>query len=386
MSLTILSCCSGRTAKIGLAEFFEIWGGSPSLKLPGVWFHWVNRAMMLAAWREVGFAGGRIDSSQIDRTHFIDRVALGSPSSSTRAMSTHRVDEVVKTPPGVRGKSLAGMMAKFDAVKTHAKSLEARVEELESAEFDPEQVPFLTKPKEIEQNEKRDRSQVDMSLYEGGSASLRNVRKTVGTKRKVVADKAAAVEGRKDERAAKRTEETDAAAKLLTDFDRCFQVCACDLHPCPMQGMKCCATCREAGRPSIKPRLCVVRECVAARKGSEPLALTFVPPVLALTGVEPLLTATEGAAEDAAEDATAEAVGGAEEVMPVPRVWVSTEVRCDWACADAVLTAEEIEVGYCSGRRCKAKMHPECFLHHAGEAGAALGDLVCFCRACWATQ
>ena len=160
MSLTILSCCSGRTATIGLAEFFEIWGGSPSLKLPGVWFHWVNTAMMLAAWRKVGFAGGRIDASQIDRTHFIDRITLASPSSSTRAMSTQRVDEVVKTPPGARGKSLAGMTAKFDAVKTHALSLEAQIEKLESAQMLPDEVPFLMRPKEIDQREKRDRSQV----------------------------------------------------------------------------------------------------------------------------------------------------------------------------------------------------------------------------------
>jgi hypothetical protein len=149
--------------------------------------------------------------------------------------------------------------------------------------------------------------------------------------------------------------------------------------------MKCCATCREAGRPSIKPRLCVVRECVAARKGPAMLALTFVPPALALTGPA-LLHHTEAAAEDTAEDAEAEATSTRDEVMPAPRVWERTEIRCDWACAHPVLTAEEIEVGYCSGRRCKAKMHPECFLHHTGEAGAACGDLICFCQACWAKQ
>ena len=34
-------------------------------------------------------------------------------------------------------------------------------------------------------------------------------------------------------------------------------------------------TCRAAGRPWVKPRQCVVRECVAARKGPALLAFTF---------------------------------------------------------------------------------------------------------------
>jgi len=59
-----------------------------------------------------------------------------------------------------------------------------------------------------------------------------------------------------------------------------------------MAGMKACDTCRAAGRPYIKPRVCVVRECVAARKGPELLRLTHEPPTpmpLALTApAEPL--------------------------------------------------------------------------------------------------
>ena len=63
---------------------------------------------------------------------------------------------------------------------------------------------------------------------------------------------------------------------------------------------------------------------------------------------------------------------------------------CDWAacggCAQPEMTDEELEHGYCSGRRCKAKFHPECFLRHAGEAAAALDSVSAFCRACWAKQ
>ena len=76
----------------------------------------------------------------------------------------------------------------------------------------------------------------------------------------------------------------------------------------------------------------------------------------------------------------------ADEVMPAAKAKSSLEIRCDWACAHPVMTAAEIEVGYCSGRRCKAKMHHGCFMCHTGEAGAALGDLVRFCQACWAKQ
>ena len=206
---------------------------------------------------------------------------------------------------------------------------------------------------------------------------MRNVRSTVGTKRQAVADKVAAVEGRKEGRKEAVTAAADAAAKLLADFDLCAAGRKCELRPCPMQHMKCCVTCRAAGRPPIKPRQCVVRECVAARKGPQLLALTLAPPVLALTGPE---------VEDAAEDAAAEAVADTDEVVPAQRVWSSSEIRCAWGCADAVMTPEEIELGYCSGRRCKAKMHPECFLAHTGDAGAAVGDLDCFCPACWATQ
>jgi len=130
----------------------------------------------------------------------------------------------------------------------------------------------------------------------------------------------------------------------------------------------------------LKSRVCIVRECVEARKGPALLALTLVE--AATPGAPtPLARLTyDGAHEE--ETAT----GTADKVMPAAKDITSKEVRCDYACTHPVLTDDEIEVGYCSGRRCKAKMHPECFLAHSGEAGAALGDLVCFCRACWAAQ
>ena len=265
------------------------------------------------------------------------------------------------------------MTAKYEAAEKHARALEAVVA---AGYVDPETVPFLMKPKDLNDKKKRDRSQADMSLYEGGSASLRNVRKTCDAKRAAVGEKAAAVEARKEERAGKQSDAVAAAEKLLADYELCAQACACGQSPCPMAAMKACGICRAAGRPWLKPRVCVVRECVAARKGPALLALTLVgaPTPGAPTPIARL--AYDGAQSEEEDDA-------ADEVMPAPRAAASA-VLCDWACAHPEMTADEVEHGYCSGRRCKAKMHPECFLCNTGEAGAALGDLLCYCRSCWA--
>jgi hypothetical protein len=286
------------------------------------------------------------------------------------------VDEVVLTPNGMRRGSLAAMTAKFEAVASHARSLEAIVAK---GYVDPETVPFLMKPKELDPAQKRDRSQADMAMYEGGSASLRNVRKTCKKKRKHVKEKADGIAARKEDAAGKQSAVVAAAAKLIADFELCAQECACGQNPCPMQGMKTCGSCREAGRPWVKPRLCVVRECVEARKGPALLALTLLgaPTPGAPT---PLARLRYDDAEE--EDNTAD------EVMPAakPILPQGASTRCDWACDHPEMTPEEVEHGYCSGRRCEAKMHPNCFLRHTGEAGAALGDLVCFCQRCWAQQ
>ena len=346
--------------------------------------------MILAAWRKVGFAGGRIDAQLIDRTHFIDRIDVGgdpdsSPARGTRA-TLKSIEEVVQTPEGLRRGSLAAIAAKLNATLAHimeqgkqAEEMQKEIELLHTAPFDPETVPFLMKPKEITAKKKRDRSQVDMSLYEGGSASLRNVRKTQEAKRAAVEEKRAAVDGRKEERAGKKAEETAASLQLVADFERCAESCVCGQNPCPTAALKPCFTCKAAGRMWIKPRMCVVRECVAARKGEEVLAITYEE---GLTPEGPMPIARlmfEPMTPDEADCA-------ADEVMPAAKAIVARVTLCDWACECPEMTAEEVELGYCSGRRCKAKMHPACFLHHTGAAGAAVGDLDCFCQACWAKQ
>jgi hypothetical protein len=279
----------------------------------------------------------------------------------------------------LRGSSLAAITAKFEAAVEHAMGLEAALEEAHSCGFDPKTVPFLMKPKELVVK-KRDRSQVDMTLYEGGSASLRNVRKSCDSKRAAAATKAAEVEGRKEGRAAAQAEATAAAEQLIADFERCANGCACGLSPCPMEGLKACDCCRAAGRPWIKPRVCVVRECVAARKGPQVLALTFTG---AAPSPPPRLTYDDGERSEQEDNA-------ADEVMPIAKPPTRAVALCDWAplggCPHPEMLPEEVALGYCSGRRCKAKMHPECFLRHAGAAAAALDDVTCFCQGCWAKQ
>ena len=133
----------------------------------------------------------------------------------------------------------------------------------------PSPRPSLTTP---------DRSQVDMSVYEGGSASLRNLNKAFRIKRAAVETAAEEVKGRKDARNEKKVNTLVAAADLVAQYERCGRGCECDTEPCPMLGMKQCLSCAAAGRPSIKPRICAVRECIAARKGPALPQFTYQPP------------------------------------------------------------------------------------------------------------
>ena len=93
--------------------------------------------------------------------------------------------------------------------------------------------------------------------------------------------------------------------------------------------------------------------------------------------------------QDGSDDARSQDesdLAGLDEIMPAAKPIAANATLCDWGCDAPEMTATEIELGYCSGRRCKAKMHPACFLRHAGAAGAALDDVTCFCRSCWAQQ
>jgi hypothetical protein len=258
-----------------LREFFEVWGGSPDLQLPGVWFHWVNTAMMLSAWRKVGFAGGRIDKSLIDRTHFIDRVDISespSPSKGTR-LASRSIEDVVRTPDGMRSGSLAATQAKLKALMEHAEEQKTEFAASMIEEWDPETVPFLMQPKKVEQN-KRDRSQVDMEVYEGGDCSLRNINDKFKDKRSKKKDKADGVAERKEARAELKSAAQQEADDVLALWALCGERCACGEDPCPMAGMQHCATCQ-----AVKKHACKVRACVQARKDSAPRRLTFNPEV-----------------------------------------------------------------------------------------------------------
>lgn len=70
-----------------------------------------------------------------------------------------------------------------------------------------------------------------------------------------------------------------------------------------------------------------------------------------------------------------------DEVMPVSQVRVAAaEARCDWGCEQPTLSAAEQVGGYCSGRRCKAKMHHLGCVVRACEARVALGCDTRFCQ------
>ena len=124
----------------------------------------------------------------------------------------------MRTPPGARRGSLFAAQAKLDAAVALVVVQQAEIDALRSAPFDPETVPFLMKPKEHEAKKKRDRSQADMSMYEGGSASLRNVRKTCEAKRAAVQEKADAVEERKEVRAGKKVAAEEESAQLVAAY------------------------------------------------------------------------------------------------------------------------------------------------------------------------
>ncbi len=81
----------GEEPDIGLPEFFEIVGGCKDLGLQGMWFTWVDRAMLVAAWRKVGFMGCSLDPTQIDRTHFIDKQMVNTFEEQSGPQSVEEV-------------------------------------------------------------------------------------------------------------------------------------------------------------------------------------------------------------------------------------------------------------------------------------------------------
>ena len=76
--------------------------------------------------------------------------------------------------------------------------------------------------------------------------------------------------------------------------------------------------------------------------------------------------------------------GDDDDYVPAPKPLPSAATRCDYACERAEMTDADVLAGYCSGRRCKSKLHHFCFLGHAGVAVEALSAGTRFCRACWA--
>ena len=113
----------------------------------------------------------------------------------------------------------------------------------QAAPFDPTLVPFLMTPRESPEAQKRDRSQVDMSLYEGGSASLRNLNnqfqgQALGDGDSSSIGQSRIAESRIRARIEKKAEALLAISDLNAQYKRCGNGCQCGAGPCPTEGMK----------------------------------------------------------------------------------------------------------------------------------------------------
>ena len=108
----------------------------------------------------------------------------------------------------------------------HAYRQEEEIKALKVLPFNPELVPFLMTPNAAPTSKQKDRSEVDMSIFEGGDASLRNLRTVFTDKRQKVADKKDAVKERKEEREAAKVDKAATHDKASDAFALCDGLCA----------------------------------------------------------------------------------------------------------------------------------------------------------------
>ena len=269
-------CRFGEEPDIGIPEFLEILGGCRLLGLPGIWFSWASRVDLIAAWRHVGINANRIDTSEIDRANFIDRMAEEEEAGFEQARQTRQEREGRAPDPHSTPISLADALATplgFHPESTEALKIKlARVtkwaQHLEEVGFDPSLVPGLVQPKEPEKKKReRDRSRVEQS--EGGSARLRNLYGKAVEKRQVREKEEEEKEERRKTREEKKRNAEEAEKLLRQQFERCGRGCVCGVDPCPVKGLKMCGVCGE-----IKQRACGKRAC---KEAGQPLMLTYVP-------------------------------------------------------------------------------------------------------------
>jgi len=173
----------------------------------------------------------------------------------------------------MRSGSAVAMQAKLDAAVAFARHSQ---DALESARFLPQDYPVLIAPRQAVATKRTPHSQRRVSSG-GGSATMNQV---LEQKEAAIAeDEAAAqaVTNRKETAAGKKAGVEQAAQELQDAWVRCGVVCTCEAEwpvVCLVAGMKRCATCND-----VKPRVCVKRQCVAARR---PLMLMPPPNPLAL--------------------------------------------------------------------------------------------------------
>lgn len=270
----------GEEPDIGLPEFFEILGGCADLGIEGMWWSWCSRTDLLQAWRRVGILGNRLAPDLISRANFIDQglaEQAAAERSPSRAGPSAAAPANPATPPGMRTGSLAAVQDKLQQAMVIISEMQRGP--------DPSTVPGLLLPR-IPENKKRARGgQRVQEISEGGSASLRYLYESGQERKATEKKKADGIEARKVQRAAAKDAQQQAVADLIAAYERCNPVCRC-AGPCPVAGLKRCATCGI-----VKPQLCRVRTCVAARNGDAPLLLMPPepdPPPLPLTAPPPV--------------------------------------------------------------------------------------------------
>lgn len=154
----VFLCRYEEEVDIGITEFLEVLGGCRELGLTGVWFGWGSRTERVTAWRHVGICGNRIDTREIDRSNFIDRMLKEEEEEAARASEEARqtrgeregrapdphslprsVDDALTTPLGFRAGSAETLTIQLDRLTKYARHLE-------ELGFDPSTVPGLMEP------------------------------------------------------------------------------------------------------------------------------------------------------------------------------------------------------------------------------------------------
>lgn len=228
-----------------------------------MWFTWCDALDVVTGWRKVGIAGNVLDPSLISRENFIDRVlepaAEEAPAGVVAAAAWAAA---VRTPEHLRtasrrakdeAKLSLGQALFVQQAETHSVSMRKRA-------FDPAHYGLLEVPAPEVQRPDLENARLDCH---NGSMSIRGLR-DINHERLATAQQAeAAKQAKAGNRAQRRADEEREEQEQEKAFELCGEVCMCGALSCPMARASRCETCR---RISMTGRVCVKRNCIAARR------------------------------------------------------------------------------------------------------------------------